>query len=82
MTPTFRPIIFLMITSCALGCIATLTYQKWTKPAPQPMSETEYLFTVTDDSITVYDRLMDSERVVGTVKLEGQLDSLITLDNQ
>lgn len=47
-----------------------------------PCKECEYLFTVTDDSITVYDRLMDCERVVGTVKLEGQLDSLITLDNQ
>jgi hypothetical protein len=38
----------------------------------------EYQFIVTDDSLTVY----DSRRVVGTIKLQGQLDSLITLDNQ
>jgi hypothetical protein len=38
----------------------------------------EYQFIVTDDSVTVY----DYERIVGTIKLEGQLDSLITLDNQ
>jgi hypothetical protein len=49
----------------------------------QPVcKECEYLFVVTDDSITVYDRQMDCERIVGTVKLEGQLDSLITADNQ
>lgn len=38
----------------------------------------EYQFVVTDSMITVY----DANRVVGTVKLEGQLDSLITSDNQ
>lgn len=51
-------------------------------PKPLPPSPAEYLMTVTDDSVTIYDRQMDCERVVGTVKLEGQLDSLITLDNQ
>jgi hypothetical protein len=39
---------------------------------------TEYQFNVTDDSVTVY----DYGRVVGTIKLDGTLDSLITLDNQ
>jgi hypothetical protein len=72
----------LIVSSIALGCIITLTYQKWTKPAPLKPNPCEYLFTVTDDSLTVYDRTMDCERIVGTVKLEGQLDSLITLDNQ
>lgn len=38
----------------------------------------EYQFVVTDTMMTVYDR----NRVVGTVKLEGQLDSLIIADNQ
>jgi hypothetical protein len=38
----------------------------------------EYQLIVTDDSVTVY----DYERIVGTIKIEGQLDSLITLDNQ
>ena len=40
--------------------------------------DTMYQFYVTDDSITVY----DYGRIVGTVKLEGQLDSLIIDDNQ
>lgn len=38
----------------------------------------EYQFVVTDDSISVY----DDNRVVGTVKIEGQLDSLIIADNK
>jgi len=71
----------LILSSSILGVIVTLTYLKWSKPVPKP-NPCEYLFTVTDDSITVYDRLMDCERIVGTVKLEGQLDSLINLDNQ
>jgi len=67
------------------AAITILVLNKPKKPVyvkSTPCKECEYLFTVTDDSITVYDRLMDCERVVGTVKLEGQLDSLITLDNQ
>ena len=38
----------------------------------------EYQFVITDSLITVY----DANRVVGTVKIEGQLDSLITADNE
>ena len=38
----------------------------------------EYQFVVTDSTITVW----DDNRWVGTVKLEGQLDSLIISDNQ
>lgn len=38
----------------------------------------EYQMNVTQDSITVF----DGERTVGTVKIEGQLDSLIIKDNQ
>ena len=38
----------------------------------------EYQFVVTDSTMTVFDQ----NRVVGTVKLEGQLDSLIVADNQ
>lgn len=41
-------------------------------------ADVEYQFVVTDDSLTVFDK----DRVVGTVKLEGQLDSLIINDNQ
>lgn len=37
----------------------------------------QYQFIVTDDSITV----TDSNRKVGTVKLEGQLEQLIINDN-
>jgi hypothetical protein len=38
----------------------------------------EYQFVVTDTIITVY----DANRIVGSVKLEGQLDSLIIADNE
>lgn len=38
----------------------------------------EYQFVVTDTIITVY----DDNRIVGSVKLEGQLDSLIIADNE
>lgn len=38
----------------------------------------EYQFVVTDSTITVWDK----NRYVGDVKLEGQLDSLITADNE
>lgn len=38
----------------------------------------EYQFVVTDDSLTVFDK----NRVVGTVKLQGQLKYLLIQDNQ
>ena len=38
----------------------------------------EYQFVVTDDSIAV----QDFGRKVGTVKIEGQLEELITKDNE
>jgi hypothetical protein len=38
----------------------------------------EYQFIVTDNTITVYDK----NNVIGTVKLEGQLDSLLIDYNQ
>jgi len=41
-------------------------------------NNSEYQFVVNDSMITVY----DNNRIVGTVKIEGQLDSLIMLDNQ
>lgn len=44
----------------------------------KPKNYCEYQMIVTDDSVTVY----DFDRTVGTIKLEGQLDSLITFDNQ
>lgn len=39
----------------------------------------EYAFDVTDDSIFVY---TEDDKFVGGVKLQGQLDSLIFMDNQ
>lgn len=65
----------LILCSCMLGIIATY----WVlKPTVQPVNPCEYQFIVTDDSLTVYYGI----DTLGTVKLEGQLDSLITLDNQ
>ena len=39
----------------------------------------DYIINVVDDSVVLYDY---NRNHVGTVKLEGQLDSLITIDNQ
>ena len=63
----------LLITCSLLGAMLTIMFLK-----PKEQSACEYQFIVTDDSVTVF----DSDRTVGTIKLEGQLDSLITLDNQ
>jgi hypothetical protein len=40
--------------------------------------DVEYQFVVTDSTITVW----DDNRFVGTVKLQGELDSLIIADNE
>lgn len=56
------------------GAITILALHKPVKP----INPCEYQFIVTDDSVTVYDGI----DTIGTIKLEGQLDSLITLDNQ
>ena len=42
-------------------------------------TDKEYAFNVTDDSIFVYTK---DNTFVGGVKIQGQLDSLITMDNQ
>jgi hypothetical protein len=47
--------------------------------SPRLYLDHEYSFDVTNDSISVY---TEDNKFVGTVKLEGQLDSLIILDNQ
>lgn len=41
-------------------------------------AKTEYQFVVTDTVMTVW----DNNRLVGEVKIEGQLDSLIIADNE
>ena len=41
--------------------------------------QVDYIINVVDDSVVLYDY---NRNHVGTVKLEGQLDSLITIDNQ
>lgn len=41
-------------------------------------SSVEYQFVVTDTLMTVYDH----NRVVGTVRIEGELENLIIADNQ
>lgn len=64
----------LLIACSLLGAMITIMIMGPEKP----ISPCEYQMIVTDDSVQVF----DNERVVGTIKLEGQLDSLITLDNQ
>lgn len=41
-------------------------------------AQVEYQFILSQDSITVF----DNNRLVGTVRLEGQLDSLMVADNE
>ncbi len=65
----------LVITSSILGAALTILF---VRSEVKPTNPCEYKFIVTDDSLTVYDEI----DTLGTVKLEGQLDSLITLDNQ
>ena len=69
----------LIISSVILGSAMTILVIKPTPlPPPPPIVDPcEYQMNVTDDSITVY----DGARIVGTVKIEGQLDSLINFDN-
>ena len=45
---------------------------------PMNLHDTDYIFNVVDDSAIVYHNDMT---YVGTVKLQGQLDSLIIDDN-
>lgn len=47
-------------------------------PLETETNSAEYQFTITDDSISVY----DFDRYVGTVKIEGQLKQLIDKDNK
>jgi len=58
-----------------IGVIFSFLYAK---EAHQNVNGPEYQFNVTDDSVTVY----DGQRTVGTIKINGTLDSLITFDNQ
>lgn len=69
----------LIVSSVILGsAITILIVRPQPLPPPPPIVDPcEYQMNVTDDSITVY----DGARTVGTVKIQGQLDSLITLDN-
>lgn len=43
-----------------------------------PSHDEEYQFVVTDDSVSV----TDYDRHVGTIKLDGELEKLITNDNK
>lgn len=56
--------------------LAVLSYGELLRVLNQQSKE--YQMNVTQDSVKVF----DGERVVGTIKLEGQLDLLITKDNQ
>lgn len=47
-------------------------------PLETEINSAEYQFTITDDSISVY----DFDRHVGTVKIEGQLEQLLIKDNE
>jgi len=71
----FNPIFLVVIYLVALILLGLMIYNK---PIVPKKNSCEYQFIVTDDSITVY----DGDKTIGTVKLEGQLDSLIIKDNE
>lgn len=60
--------------------IVTFCFGYWTSSSSQSvtLNETDYICNVVDDSIVVYH---NDKMYVGTVKLQGQLDSLIMDDN-
>lgn len=64
----------LLIACSLLGAMITIMIMGQEKP----VNPCEYQMIVTDDSVMVF----DGDRTVGTIKLEGQLDSLITIDNK
>lgn len=63
------------ITTVSLGVMIILSFVKEKNESISPRS---YQIDIIDDSLRVY----DADRVVGTVKIQGQLDSLIIDDNQ
>jgi len=59
-----------LIIGMLIGTIVTVLYA--------PKDPTEYQFTVIDNCIEV----LDGDRIVGTVMLEGKLKKLINKDNE
>ena len=75
MKTLFNPIFTVLVCITSLALFGLMMYNQTVVQKKNPC---EYQFIVTDDSVSVF----DGKRTVGTIKLEGQLDSLITLDNQ
>jgi len=73
-----KTIIQLIVANALVLTAVFLFIWGWHSYKNQHPHPCEYQFIVTDDSVTVY----DSKRIVGTIKLEGSLDSLITEDNK
>jgi len=66
-------LLFTSICLIAIGVVLLL------QDKPTKLHETDYIVNFVDDSIVVYH---NDKSYVGTVKLEGQLDSLIIIDNE
>ena len=71
---------FLIVCFVALGMYFSVQTSENLKSLQERLDRqsTEYQLVVEDDSIIVFDK----ERLVGKVKLQGQLDSLLIDDNQ
>jgi sensor c-di-GMP phosphodiesterase-like protein len=67
-------IVLLLLSYVSLRSIQTLDSIN----ARLNRANAEYQFVLSQDSITVF----DNNRFVGTVRLEGQLDSLMIVDNE
>ena len=56
-----------------------ITYHNKPEKGLVKLNDVDYIVNITDDSISVYH---NDKSFVGTVKLQGQLDSLLIDDNQ
>ena len=71
-------IVVLLLVGLVVSFMYSCREHNKVKELQRMRDSTEYQFNVCDDSATVYDH----GRLVGTIKLDGTLDSLIMLDNQ
>jgi len=71
-------IIVILLTGLVVSFMYSFEQRRKVKELQRIKDTAEYQFIITDDSITVY----DYGRTVGTIKLDGSLDSLMIEDNQ
>jgi hypothetical protein len=71
-------IIVILLTGLVVSFMYSFEQHRKVKELQLMKDASEYQFIITDDSVSVY----DYNRFVGTIKLDGSLDSLMIEDNQ